>query len=323
MNSGHQFKVLDLFSGIGGFSLGLERTGYFNTVAFCEIDAAARRVLNKRWPHVPIYEDIRELTADRLSAVGIAVDVICGGFPCQDISQAGLRGGIVSERSGLWAEYFRLIGELRPRYAIIENVTALRNQGLALVLQNLNEIGYCAEFHCIPACALGHSHQRDRIWVVAYPDTNTRHSPTEGLVSRQEHPEESERGQSATEARDSGEVMADTISEGPQGWISRRQDAERESISRYLRHSLSSIPGRWVALPGEPQYPHEPDRTAPTKPRVGRASNGLSTRMDRIKQLGNAVVPQIPELLGNAIIEREKNEVSRSISSSTCIDSLR
>ncbi len=106
------YRLLDLFSGIGGFSLGLERSGGFKTVAFCEVEPFCVKVLNKHWPEVPVYGDIRELNADRLAADGIAVDAICGGFPCQDISMAGKGAGIEGERSGLWSEYARLIGEL-------------------------------------------------------------------------------------------------------------------------------------------------------------------------------------------------------------------
>src|SRR5574343_1702489 len=116
-----KLRVLDIFAGIGGFSLGLERTGGFETVAFCEIDPFCRRVLAKHWPDVPCYEDVRSLTAERLAADGIAVDVICGGFPCQDISVAGKGAGIEGSRSGLWSEYARIIGEVRPRYAWVEN----------------------------------------------------------------------------------------------------------------------------------------------------------------------------------------------------------
>jgi DNA (cytosine-5)-methyltransferase 1 len=125
----NKLRVLDLFSGIGGFSIGLERTGGFETVAFCEIEPFPRRVLAKHWPGVPCYHDVRELTAERLAADGIGVDAICGGFPCQDISLAGKGAGMDGERSGLWSEYARLIGELRPRYVIVENVAALLGRG--------------------------------------------------------------------------------------------------------------------------------------------------------------------------------------------------
>ena len=166
-------KVLDLFSGIGGFSLGLQNTGGFETVAFCEIEPYCHRVLNKHWKDVPIYNDIKELTYDTLQADGIEPDVITGGFPCQDISVAGKQKGIIGERSSLWSEYARLIEDVRPKWAIIENVPTLRSKGLTLVLQNLSEIGYHAEWHCIPCSAIGGLHRRDRIWIIAYPLADT------------------------------------------------------------------------------------------------------------------------------------------------------
>ena len=169
-------KVLDLFSGIGGFSLGLERAG-FETVAFCEIEEYPRKVLKKHWPDVPIYEDVRNVTREQLEADGIGrIDVITGGFPCQDISVAGKQAGITGERSGLWGELARIISEVRPRYAIVENVTALlsgdRGGWFGRVLGDLAEIGYDCEWHCIPASELGAHHHRDRVWIIAYPDND-------------------------------------------------------------------------------------------------------------------------------------------------------
>jgi DNA (cytosine-5)-methyltransferase 1 len=162
-------NVLDLFSGIGGFSLGLERAG-MRTVAFCEIDPFCRRVLAKHWPGVPVFDDVRTLTADRLAADGIFPDAICGGFPCQDISYAGPGSGLDGDRSGLWFEYARIVGEIRPRFVIVENVTALLGRGMGAVLGSLAAFGYDAEWHCIPASAVGALHARDRVWIVAYPE---------------------------------------------------------------------------------------------------------------------------------------------------------
>jgi DNA (cytosine-5)-methyltransferase 1 len=162
-------NVLDLFSGIGGFSLGLERAG-MRTVAFCEIDPFCRAVLRRRWPGVPCYEDIKTLTANRLAADGIDVDAICGGFPCQDISRAGHGAGLAGARSGLWSEYARLIGELRPRYVIVENVAALLERGMGTVLGDLSGLGYDAEWSTVSACSVGAPHVRQRVFIVAYPD---------------------------------------------------------------------------------------------------------------------------------------------------------
>jgi DNA (cytosine-5)-methyltransferase 1 len=161
-------NVLDLFSGAGGWSLGLERAGY-RTVAFCECDETARAVLAKHWPGVPCYPDVRDLTADRLVADGIAVDCIAAGWPCQDLSYAGKGAGLAGERSGLWREVARLVRELRPQYVFLENVSALLGRGLGDVLGDLAEVGYDAEWHCIPAAHVGAPHRRDRIWIVAYP----------------------------------------------------------------------------------------------------------------------------------------------------------
>ena len=163
-----KLRVLDLFSGIGGFSLGLERAG-FETVAFCEIEDFPRRVLAKHWPGVPIYDDVRTLTGDRLAADGIAVDVICGGFPCQDVSTAGRKVGITGSRSGLWDDFASLISDLQPKFCIVENVTGLLDAGMGVVLGDLAAMGYDADWGCVPASAVGLPHSRDRVWIVAYP----------------------------------------------------------------------------------------------------------------------------------------------------------
>ena len=161
-------RVLDLFSGIGGFSLGLERAG-FETVAFCEINPFCRQVLAKHWPKVPIYEDVRELTADRLAADGIAVDAITAGFPCQDISLVGRMRGLSGAKSSLWSEVARLVKETGARFVILENSPVLRSRGLDKILGELASFGLDAEWHCLPLNALGAPHRRDRVWIIAYP----------------------------------------------------------------------------------------------------------------------------------------------------------
>jgi DNA (cytosine-5)-methyltransferase 1 len=174
-----KLRVLDLFSGVGAYSLGLERTGGFQTVAFCELEDYPRRILRKHWPDVKIYEDVRELTGARLAADGIVPDWIVAGWPCQDISSAGTGHGLDGARSGLWAEIARLAGELRPRGLLLENSSNLLsiNGGadFGRVLGDLASLGFDAEWHCLPAAAFDAPHIRDRLWIVATSaDANLR-----------------------------------------------------------------------------------------------------------------------------------------------------
>lgn len=160
-----KLKVLDLFSGIGGFSKGLEDSGYFETVAFCEKDNFRQSVLRHHWPDTPIYHDIREVSGEEIGHA----DTMCGGFPCQDVSVAGFRGGIrPSTRSGLWAEFCRILRNVGPGTVVLENVTGLLSLGLGRVLGDLASCGYDAEWFCFPAASVGAPHSRDRVWIVAY-----------------------------------------------------------------------------------------------------------------------------------------------------------
>lgn len=251
-------KVLDLFSGIGGFSLGLERTGGFETVAFCEIDPFCRNVLKKHWPDVPIYEDVRTLDYGR------AVDVITGGFPCQDLSSAGKQRGIVNgERSSLWGDMCRHIGFYRPKYAIIENVSALLNgesgYWFAKFLSDLASIGYDAEWHRISAADIGAAHIRERIWIIAYPSKTGRSG---SIIKRR---------------------------------IKKRRDVGNEMLI------YSDVEGIISWAKGEAKK----YKNLCGKPCISRDDDGFSGWMDRVGALGNAVVPQIPEMIGYAILEAE------------------
>ena len=338
--------VLDLFAGIGGFSLGLERTGGFKTIAFCEIDKKAQLVLKKHWPNIPVYEDIKELSSERLQEDGIVPTVITGGFPCQDISGAGKGAGIIGERSGLWAEMFRLIRDVRPAWSIIENVSALRSKGLTLVLQDLCSIGYCAEWHCIPASAVGAPHQRDRIWILAHPlIAGAWDQP--GKVGEQRRPTTQEGGEAVRQGDGSiSTSRADSTSEdvaypmckhssqrgeceASKGEGAERRiesggsqgDAERERSVRGSgggsRNDLADSNQRepqdgWI-FDGMGGIVVTEEHLASAKeiaqwevePEIPRVVDGFPGRVDRLKQLGNAVVPQIPEILGRAILALE------------------
>ena len=167
-----KLRHLDLFSGIGGFSLGLEATGGFETVAFCDIEEYPRKVLQKHWPHVKQYKDIKELTYERLKADGIdSIDIITGGYPCQPFSVAGKQKGVEDPRH-LWPEYFRLVKECRPTWIIGENVSGHIKLGLDSVIEDLESENYSVRTFSISASSVGANHQRERIWIVAYSERN-------------------------------------------------------------------------------------------------------------------------------------------------------
>ena len=155
-----------LFAGIGGLDLGLERAGMSVRRGKSKCDEYARRVLAKHWPDVRRWRDVRTFPPEPASAW--SVDLVCGGFPCQDISNAGKRAGIDGARSGLWSEYARIIDVVRPRYVLVENVAALLGRGMGRVLGDLSELGYDAEWDCLPAAAFGALHVRNRVFLLAY-----------------------------------------------------------------------------------------------------------------------------------------------------------
>lgn len=219
------------------------------TIAFCEIDPTAREVLNKHWPDVPKFTDVAELNSSMLPS---RPDLICGGFPCQDISIAGLGAGLNGTRSGLWAEYKRIIKECNPKYVVIENVAALRSRGLTAVLQDLWEIGYDTEWHIIPASCLGLPHQRERLWIIAYPVKSGPQEPIlQGCRTFSVEPEKPR--------------FSD-------GWIS-------EWFATWIRR------------------------------RIIQRGHGVSRSVARtaINQYGNAVVPQIPYIIGKGIMSHEES----------------
>ena len=229
--------VGSLFSGIGGFDLGLERAG-MRVRWQVEIDPYCQRVLAKHWPHVQRYGDIQSVDWGTVEPV----DVLCGGFPCQDISLAGKGAGLAGERSGLWFEYAKAIEALAPRYVLIENVSALRARGLDQVLGALATLGYDAEWEVLSACAFGAPHTRERVFVLAY---------AKGARFLQ---------------------------------CGRIEQSKNSTSERNVHH--------W-ANQSEPL----------------RVADGIPNRMDRLRALGNSVVPQIAEMIGAWILLREEVSV--------------
>lgn len=244
------------------------------TVAFCEIDPFCQRVLKKHWPNVPIFPDIRTLTAADVPRV----DLICGGFPCQDISFAGKGAGIEGERSGLWREFARLIGEIRPRFVIVENVAALLGRGLGRVLGDLAALGYDAEWHCIPASYVGAPHQRDRVWIVAYSQKFSDSCTSHNGISSQYFRSQGKFGGNNLRENFSNAYNSASTRQLANGW-------EVYSFSESIRFNRSNSSEWWAS-----------------EPSVGRVAYGVPNIVERLGGYGNAVVPQIPEIIGRAIL---------------------
>lgn len=253
-------NVLSLFSGIGGLDLGLERAG-MTVVGQVEIDPFCQRVLAKHWPEVPRHDDVRTTVEWWVGGDRPAVDVVCGGFPCQPVSLAG-KGLAQADERWLWPAAWAVIRDLRPRWAVLENVPGLLGRGLGDVLGDLAAIGYDAEWDCIPAAAVGAPHRRDRVFVVANAESEPR---------RLEQPRRSEScGNGAAEYladADDGRCHGRPWTVGARGW---RQPTDN---------------GWWA-----------------TEPDVGRVAHGVPHRVDRLRALGNAVVPQVAEYIGRLVM---------------------
>ena len=332
-------KHLDLFSGIGGFALAARWAG-IETIGFCEIDKYAQKVLEKNFPGVPIYEDVTKLDGSEFKDIFL----ITGGFPCQDISIAGKGAGIEGERSGLWSELFRIIGEVRPKYALIENVPALTFRGGTRVIGDLTEIGYDTEWQIVGADDVGAPHRRKRIWIVAYPNGSTDKSQVtgkDGLKGKEKECIGEGNSTSRDTAGTSGNVRGETTfrheteqdvaysnskreignkSEYREGCgfesrsedvahsnpgFSNRKDQEictggnsPDNGSKDVAYSNSKRGCLWKTNREDAENVREPSRCEEhgqwnPEPGVGRVAHGIPRRVDRLKGLGNAIVPQV------------------------------
>jgi DNA (cytosine-5)-methyltransferase 1 len=269
--------VGSLFSGIGGIDLGLERAGM--TVKWhSEINPYASRVLKKHWPTIPNLGNIKDIDWSTVEPV----DLIAGGYPCQPFSIAGNRQGEKDERH-LWPYFLRAISELRPRYAFLENVRGHLSMGFDRVLGDLAEIGYDAEWQVVSAASVGAPHRRDRIICMAYPQSDWQrrgHSKNTGTIS--------ERVAVQTTLRGSGCVVSDDECIGYGEYGIATDIATTSRIWRNDRNRTEGYVGwEWWSV--------EPD--------VGRVAHGVPSRVDRLRGLGNAVVPQVAEYVGRLIME--------------------
>jgi DNA (cytosine-5)-methyltransferase 1 len=298
-------RIGSLFSGIGGLDLGLERAGVGRTVWQVEINPFCRRVLERHWPDAIRYEDVTAVDWAQVEPV----EVLCGGFPCQDISIAGRGAGLDGERSGLWSEYLRAIRSLRPAYVVVENVPALLARGMGRVLGDLAESGYDAEWDCVPAAAVGAPHLRDRVFILAWPQQRrtvahpgSGRGQDDGLRAGRHEPRPSGADVADPEGQPERSRLRTSEQEGL-GWgrpgdcggpqhVGDTDDAgrleQRWSVAVRAQLAATERSGWWSSEPG-----------------VGRVAHGVPYRVDRLRALGNAVVPQVAEVIGRRLLEQE------------------
>ena len=335
-----KIKILDLFSGLGGFSLGLERTGHFETTAFCEIDKFCKLILDKHWKGTKIYNNVKEITKERLEADGIQFpDIITGGFPCQSFSVAGKQKG-TSDSRYLWPEMFRIIKIFKPRYVIGENVRGIVNIENGMVFEtvcsNLEDEGYEVQPFLIPAASVGALHKRERIWFIASLensrrtlqqgtelfDTNEDEIREEDANQHQRSGSPSEFDVANTESIRTGESREFNQEERSEGSGSTQLDGSSSTQLDGSRSEMANTNGE--RLEGFRQSSSQFNETSSSsssseerqgkvdhgwwsvEPNVGRVAHGVSGRVHRLKGLGNSIVPQIVEEIGKAIIKAEK-----------------
>jgi DNA (cytosine-5)-methyltransferase 1 len=263
------YTVGSLFSGIGGLDLGLERAG-MRVVWQSEIDPFACKVLKKHWPEVVNHGDIKQIDWATVEPV----DIICGGYPCQPFSTAGKRRGTDDPRH-LWPWVRTAISELRPKYAILENVRGHLSMGGLQVIGELAEIGYDAEWRVVSAAGVGAPHRRERIIIVAYPNSEFKHE--RGYIYGQEETRQGKAIQGSFN-RSSSEMA---YTDDHRCWQST--SAAQEKPKRWAKTAACKC-GWWE-----------------TEPDVGRVADGIPDRVDRLRGLGNAVVPQVAEYIGRLI----------------------
>jgi DNA (cytosine-5)-methyltransferase 1 len=277
-------KTLDLFSGIGGFAVGLEATNFFETTCFVEQDSFCQEVLRYHFPEVPILGDIRNVKRSNLPDPN--PDVILGGFPCQPFSVAGKQAAKDDPRH-LWPEMFRLIKECRPTWVIGENVTGIVKLGLDEVLTDLEGEGYATRTFNIPACAVGAPHLRQRVWIVAHSDSNSEPDKARQRILGETN------------------YLADSDSNDRR----RRSSAKSQERNPRLEHSGGSErctkpdPDPTMADPTGIKCKRSSASANywETEPQVGRLVDGLSNRVSQLRALGNSIIPQIAEEIGHAI----------------------
>ena len=290
-----------LFAGIGGFDLGFERCG-MQCKWQVEIDDYATRILERHWPDVHRQRDIRQCGRHNLERV----DCIIGGFPCQDLSYAGKGAGLDGERSGLFFEAVRLVRELRPRAVVLENVAGLLTRGLDRVLGTLAEIGFDAEWHCIPAAAVGAPHIRDRVFVLAYCQSESIGTVNAEVADPECNGRKQTRRNSPGGFETDGAKETDWAGNGREdvpNTHSPRLEGQRQIPSRTTEEHRDACYSRWWET--EPAVGELVDGVSGRLVRfAGRVATGIPNRVNKLRCLGNAIVPQVAEVVGRILLDR-------------------
>ena len=280
-------NVLSLFAGIGGLELGLERAG-MTVVGQVEINPFCRQVLAKHWPDTPRHDDVRTTVQWWESEERPTVDLICGGFPCQDISKAGKRAGLDGDRSGLYFEMHRIVCELRPRLWVMENVPAITHRGLDVVLRTMAQAGYDARWGCLRVSYLGAPYQRERWFCAGWLAKSQRIGSQLWAKCGKPRPE---KRAPEKEIQERQRLRSLSLSRSGAAFKPSRQAKPRLGGSPARVSSwVDIVDPRWVAPPG-PAYAWEPSRVHEPMPKDWQ----------RLKALGNAVVPAQAAVIGRWI----------------------
>jgi DNA (cytosine-5)-methyltransferase 1 len=276
-------KHLDLFSGIGGFSLGLEATGGFETVAFCDVEEFPRKVLQKHWPDVKQYKDIKELTYEKLKADGIdTIDIITGGYPCQPFSVAGRKKGEEDPRH-LWPEYFRLVKECRPTWVIGENVSGHIKLGLDTVIKDLESEGYAVRPFSISASSVGANHQRERVWIMAYSERNDNQRKVSGVNGEEKEISREHRENDSTSWKSSEQIQYGR----PTTEMWRTPDAHcGRGPSSKDRMKMKLEKGMPISLNDQVRHPNLMWPTPRASAAMGEKTETISKRLETKKSKG-------------------------------------
>ena len=293
-------KVVDLFSGIGGFSLGLESTGGFETVQFVENHEWCQKILAKNFPGVPIAGDIKQYEGQK-------ADIVTGGFPCQPFSVAGKRKGTRDDRY-LWKEMLRVIKACKPRWVIGENVRNLTSiqEGMVFeqVCTDLESEGFEVQSFIIPASSVNAPHQRYRVWIVAHSDSNRNQSDIREKISRRED-KETPNTQSTCRGEGRNTLSSTSRNEKESESVS---NTDSERLQRFRKKDCELKEGTAIKHSSEERQRTMDKEWFSIEPNVGRVANGIPNRVDRLKGLGNAIVPQIAYQLGLAILKTEHEQ---------------